>query len=77
MDIYGGSQFFFNMDMYNINTALTTEATNVSAMPIRSELIPLRQMTNAADNHGGTGWWRTQNDIGTVNGIKFELTAEL
>jgi len=76
LSIYGGSNFFFNMDMYNINTGLTTEATNVSSMVVRSGTYTfMGQMTSASDNHGGTGWWRTQNDIGTVNGIKFELTA--
>ena len=72
--IYGGSQFFFNMDMYNIHTGLTTEATNVSAMVTRSGTYSfMGQMTSQYDNHGGTGWWRSQTDIGTVNGIKFEL----
>lgn len=76
LDIYGGSHFFFNMDMYNIHTGLTTEATNVSPMVVRSGTYTfMGQMTSASDNHGGTGWWRTQNDIGTVNGIKFELTS--
>ena len=74
--IYGGSQFFFNMDMYNIHTGLTTEQTNVSPMVARSGTYTfMGQMTNAMDNHGGTGWWRSQTDMGTVNGIKFELTA--
>ena len=74
LSIYGGSQFFFNMDMYNIHTGLTTEQTNISPTVVRSGTYTfMGQMTNAADNHGGTGWWRTQNDIGTVNGIKFEL----
>lgn len=76
LTIYGGSQFFFNMDMYNIQTGLTTEATNVSAMVTRGGTYTyMGQLTSASDNHGGTGWWRTQTDIGTVNGIKFELTA--
>jgi len=76
LNIYGGSNFFFNMDMYNIHTGLTTEATNVSPIATRTGTYTfMGQMTSAADNHGGTGWWRTQTDIGTVNGIKFELTA--
>ena len=76
LDIYGGSQFFFNMDMYNINIGLNTEATNISAIPTRCGTYTfMAQMTSAADIHGGIGWWRTQTDIGTVNGIKFELTA--
>ena len=74
--IYGGSQFFFNMDMYNIHTGLTTEQTNVSPMVTRSGTYSfMGQMTSALDNHGGTGWWRSQTDIGTVNGIKFELAG--
>ena len=74
--IYGGSNFFFNMDMYNINIGLNTEATNISAIPTRSGTYTfMGQMTSSADLHGGTGWWRTQTDMGTVNGVKFELTA--
>ena len=76
LSIYGGSQFFFNMDMYNINVGLNTEATNISPIPTRCGTYTfMGQMTNASDLHGGTGWWRTQNDMGFVNGIKFELTA--
>ena len=76
LSIYGGSQFFFNMDMYNINVGLNTEATNITPIPTRCGTYTfMGQMTSAADLHGGTGWWRTQTDMGVVNGIKFELTA--
>ena len=76
LSVYGGSQFFFNMDMYNINVGLNTEATNITPIPTRCGTYTfMGQMTSAADLHGGTGWWRTQNDMGVVNGIKFELTA--
>ena len=76
--VYGGSSIGFEASWRSLHTGFTTQATNVSAREVRhGNFAWAFQATNAADNHGGNGWFRADSTPSnhTVTGLRFVLSA--
>ena len=78
--IYGGAVFTWRCEMMNFHTGLVSEVTNVTARrKYQGNYSWTAQATNAADNHGGSGWFQADTaGTGTapiITGIKLLFTA--
>ena len=76
--IKGGSNIGFEASWRTLHTAITSQASNVAASQLRHGNFAWSfQATNAADYHGGNGWFRASSasTTHTITGLRFVLSA--